>query len=77
MLELGNFPGVMRGIVTRPHPSVAGAAWVQVPRVHDAAELGPFESAAHIASPIPAGTRVLLAPVEGRADDLVIVALLR
>lgn len=77
MQELGSFPGVMRGVVTRPHPTVAGAAWVQAPRVHGAAELGPFESVAGIASPLAAGARVLLAPVEGRADDLVIVAVLR
>lgn len=77
MQELGNFPGVMRGTVTRVHATVAGAAWVKVPRVHGPdVELGPFESLAGIAA-LAGGVGVLLAPIEGRPDDLIIIGILR
>lgn len=62
--------GVARGIITRPG-DVAGSYFVQVPRVHGPDELGPFEALVDFA--LAAGDRVVLAPVEGRADDLIII----
>jgi hypothetical protein len=64
-------PGVVRGKITRPG-SVAGSYFVQVPRVHGDDELGPFECVA-IVGALVATDRVVLAPVEGRADDLIII----
>lgn len=64
-------PGVVRGVITRPG-AVAGSYFVQVPRVHGADELGPFECVA-IVGALVAGDRIVMAPVEGRADDLIIL----
>lgn len=65
------FPGVVRGKITRPG-AVAGSYYVQIPRVHGTGELGPFECVVLVGA-LVAGDRVVLAPVEGRADDLVIL----
>jgi hypothetical protein len=64
-------PGVVRGKITRPG-SVAGSYFVQVPRVHGDDELGPFESVVLVGA-LLAGDRIVMAPVEGRADDLIII----
>lgn len=74
-VALDGFAGVVRGVVTRVNPAVAGSYFVQVPRLHGTDELGPYPATATVIAggALVRADKVVLVPVEGRVDDLIII----